>query len=370
MSAVIEALYAAAVDQRLWLKALESVAEFTGSHAATLWVMDSTGGPRLPSLLSFNFDSDFMQQYLEHMVPADPTVQYLVAHPGKPIVHDGEYLTERDIDRSVYYDWHLRHTDARYRLLAQVCPLPGVQAGIALHRTRQDGRYDQADIRRLAQLYRHVAQALRAGLHLGTAEVKEDILARLLDRNPGGVLLFDDRRQLLYANQQAEEILRRGDGVHLTKNGLRLSSLPEDHRLQASIDLLLQSRPSEKRAGITLNIMRPSGMRPYVLQVLPVAKEQAMLSNWRPAICVLLADPHAEAHVSEQQLRSAFNLTRAEARLTALLVTGDDLNSAADKLGVKYSTARARLAEIFQKTQTHRQSELIRLVLSVLAVIK
>jgi len=200
--------------------------------------------------------------------------------------------------------------------------------------------------------------------------VKEEAFTRLLDRIPGGVLLLDDRRLLLYANRQAEEILRRGDGIQWTKSGLKLSNIADDQRLQASIDLLLGSRSSETPVGLILNIKRPSGMRPYVLQVLPVGKEQAVLSSWRPAICVLLADPQAEARVSEQQLQSAFNLTRAEARLTALLVSGYDLNSAASKLGVKYSTARARLAEIFQKTQTHRQSELIRLVLSVLAVIR
>jgi len=162
--AVIEALYAAAIDSQLWLAALRSLVDFTDSHAATLWVMDSTDVPRLPSLVSFNFESGFMQQYLDHMVSEDPTVQYLVANPGQLIVHDGEYLTERDIDRSAYYDWHLRHTDARYRLLAQISPSPGVQAGVALHRTRQDGRYNKVDIERLGVLYRHIAQALTAGL--------------------------------------------------------------------------------------------------------------------------------------------------------------------------------------------------------------
>lgn len=40
------------------------------------------------------------------------------------------------------------------------------------------------------------------------------------------------------------------------------------------------------------------------------------------------------------------------------------LRSAATKLGITYGTARARLAEIFQKTETRRQAELVRLLLS------
>lgn len=370
MLVVIEALYAAAADGRLWLNALESLIEFIPSHAATLWVMDGTEGPRLLSLLSLNLAPPFIQQYLERMVTADPAVHYLIAHPDKPIVHDGDYLTEHEMDRSGYYQWQLRHTDTRYRLVAQIHPWPRVQAGIALFRTPLNGRYGAADIQRLTQLYQHVAHALEVSLRLGTEQVKTAVMSRSLDRNSGGIMLFDERRQLLHANRQAEEILRCGDGIRWAKHGLKLCNPLDDRRLQEGVDLLLQSRSAGNPDGITLNIVRPSGMRPYVLQVLKVADAQAALSSWRPAICVLLADPQAEMPISSQQLQSAFRLTPAEARLTALLVTGDNLNAAAEKLGVKYSTARARLAEVFQKTQTHRQSELIRLVLSVLAVIQ
>jgi DNA-binding CsgD family transcriptional regulator len=66
-------------------------------------------------------------------------------------------------------------------------------------------------------------------------------------------------------------------------------------------------------------------------------------------------------------LRSVFGLTQAESALAALLAAGDDLRSAAEKLAISYGTARTRLAEVFQKTQTHRQGELIQLLLSTLA---
>lgn len=38
------------------------------------------------------------------MRPLDPTAQYLVAGVGQFIVHDGLYLTEREIDCHPYYD--------------------------------------------------------------------------------------------------------------------------------------------------------------------------------------------------------------------------------------------------------------------------
>jgi DNA-binding CsgD family transcriptional regulator len=65
-------------------------------------------------------------------------------------------------------------------------------------------------------------------------------------------------------------------------------------------------------------------------------------------------------------LQSAFGLTEAEARLATLLADGIELRVAAEILGITYGSARTRLAEIFQKTETKRQGELIRLLLSTI----
>ena len=55
--------------------------------------------------------------------------------------------------------------------------------------------------------------------------------------------------------------------------------------------------------------------------------------------------------------------------MAALLASGEDLKSAATTLGITYGTARARLAEIFQKTETCRQGELINLLLTTAAIV-
>jgi len=56
-------------------------------------------------------------------------------------------------------------------------------------------------------------------------------------------------------------------------------------------------------------------------------------------------------------------LTRAEAELVAILMTGASLREAATVLELAPDTVRKRLEVIFQKTGTHRQADLMRLVL-------
>jgi len=86
----------------------------------------------------------------------------------------------------------------------------------------------------------------------------------------------------------------------------------------------------------------------------------------RPAVCVLMTDPDGLRPLPSSRLRAAFGLTDAEARLAALLAGGEELRSAAAQLKITYGTARTRLTEIFQKTETRRQGELIKLLLTTL----
>jgi DNA-binding CsgD family transcriptional regulator len=61
-----------------------------------------------------------------------------------------------------------------------------------------------------------------------------------------------------------------------------------------------------------------------------------------------------------------FGLTPAEARLALHLVAGETLRSAAVKLSITYETARSQLKNIFKKTGTCRQAELVIVILTAL----
>jgi DNA-binding CsgD family transcriptional regulator len=65
-------------------------------------------------------------------------------------------------------------------------------------------------------------------------------------------------------------------------------------------------------------------------------------------------------------LRSQFGLTPAEARLALHLVAGETLRSAEAKLSISYETARTHLKNIFNKTGTCRQAELVVAIVTAL----
>jgi DNA-binding CsgD family transcriptional regulator len=60
-----------------------------------------------------------------------------------------------------------------------------------------------------------------------------------------------------------------------------------------------------------------------------------------------------------------FGLTPAECRLADLLAEGLELRNCAECMHITVGTARFMLKSIFHKTETHRQSQLIRLLMGM-----
>lgn len=364
---VIGAVYDAALDESRWSYALTQVADFTGSQAASFWVLDGSEQPRLPTFSYINFDPGFISEYLEHMTPLDPTVRYLLDHPRQPIVHDAMFITDREKRRHAYYDWHARHSDTHYRLIGQVHPAARVQAGVALHRAHRTGCYETDDRERFGRLYGHIERALIIGFRLGTLGTLQACNTELLDRNPAAILLLDAQQNIVYSNRSAEQLNMAADGIRFSKRELTLANSQHRKRLQRLIaQSLLPESLARRESGGAMQIPRPSGRRPYSLLVSPISREYPALSVLRPVVCILITDPEMQTNLPIDRLRQSFGLTGAEARLAARLAEGDNLRAAALHLGVSYGTARTRLAEIFRKTDTHRQAELVRHLLRVL----
>jgi DNA-binding CsgD family transcriptional regulator len=80
---------------------------------------------------------------------------------------------------------------------------------------------------------------------------------------------------------------------------------------------------------------------------------------------VLIIDPEQESEPSATLLRRLFGLTRSEAEVAVRIARGGDVKEIAEELSVSLATVRTHLQHVFDKTDTHRQSELVRRLLTL-----
>ena len=111
-------------------------------------------------------------------------------------------------------------------------------------------------------------------------------------------------------------------------------------------------------------ISRPSLKRPFSVIVSPRPSNQFELGPAHSAAIIFVSDPESEIEPEPAALFRLFGLTPAEGKLATLLMQGKSLEDTSNELSITRETARTHLKRIFDKTSTHRQGELIRLLLT------
>jgi DNA-binding CsgD family transcriptional regulator len=79
----------------------------------------------------------------------------------------------------------------------------------------------------------------------------------------------------------------------------------------------------------------------------------------------LIIDPEQEPEPPKMLIRRLFGLTNAEADVALRVMRGDGLNPISAELALSRATVNTHLQHIFDKTDTHRQAELVRLLLGI-----
>ena len=100
------------------------------------------------------------------------------------------------------------------------------------------------------------------------------------------------------------------------------------------------------------------------LSVLPVPEAQSMMTGI-PCALVFATDPDAVPRSRAAFMRMLYRLTPAESRVADLLLEGLDVRTVASTLGITLETARFHLKRVLARTGTRRQTELMRLMLSL-----
>ena len=160
--------------------------------------------------------------------------------------------------------------------------------------------------------------------------------------------------------------MNQNDGIYTDEHGPHASLPRDDAALQDLIASVISARPGHERSGF-MAVSRPSGSRPYAVMMTALLPPTPETTGADAAAVLFVTDAESSDVSTVAVLRSVYALTHAEAELVQLLVSGRSLEEVAKLRGVTMNTARSQLKHVFAKTDTRRQGELIRLIVTGVA---
>lgn len=185
-----------------------------------------------------------------------------------------------------------------------------------------------------------------------------------LDRCGIAVMLVNRSAQLLFSNLEAQRVIARNDGIRRGGESLNCTRLADTLRLHAAIEHVADEADARRgeRFACPVVMLARDRRRPLMAAVAPGVAGAA--GDRETAAVVYLIDPDRDLEPLLKPACRHYGLSPVEARLTCLLATGTALGEAAKLMRVQEQTARSYLKQIFLKTDTNRQAELVSLLLS------
>lgn len=193
---------------------------------------------------------------------------------------------------------------------------------------------------------------------LRRAESSIGALQALLDALGPALLLVDENGCALFINRGATQILAQHDGLAIGPKGLTTPSVKSTRALRAAITGAAARANSSFAHSLILrlSVARPSLRPPWLVSILPIARDDSCLAGGCAAISITASD--LRTRIDPISAADYFLLTPREADVAALLATGCGSREAARALHIRIGTVRTHLKSLFEKTGARSQTAL------------
>lgn len=349
-SDLVAAIYEAGADPNRWDSVIGEITAAFGATRGLLVIPEPAGGGFVVKAAG----AEPGPAIHERIVRAADRIQQLPC--GAPVTSD-EVLPPPDGGNGGRGDPNSLANSFLARLDRDAPP-----AWICLTMPRQvDTARHSAGRALLRVLVPHLGQALRNQSKLIELTRERAVALATLEKAHYGIMIVTADAAVIFANSAAMDITGDSDGLAADSSG-RLRATPSAN--QARLSRLIRDAASPEGSSGNIAITRPSGRRPLIVRVTPLDAIPGDASPRPRAVLLLVVDPDHDLEPRPKALHDLYGLTDAETLVAMGVIRGDGLPAVADQLSVSLFTARTHLQHIFVKTGTHRQAELVRLLLS------
>jgi DNA-binding CsgD family transcriptional regulator len=164
-------------------------------------------------------------------------------------------------------------------------------------------------------------------------------------------------------SSHAETLLAQLDGLKTDDRQLVATHPDSRTAFKLAIGSAIHARVTGG-AGGGVRLRRRSGRSDWLALTSPYPRFLEHLPVPTPSVIVRILELEARPTLSEVHA-DLFHFTHREIEIASALLEGHSIDSLAARLGISRNTARVHLQSLFRKTDTNRQSDLVRMLSTI-----
>ena len=370
---LIGAIYEAASAPEQWPCIIRRLSAATESSIGQLWFGNGYStveefAARRSGFLAFECADlslvdfqDFVRRNLDPSVTY-PYGQLSHLYPLCRTIIGDDFIPITDYRKSDHYQQMGRPLGFVHPIASIISRQDAEETSISFYRTDEAPSYGEKERLLLDVFAPHIRRSLGLYRKLKSIDTRAATLQSAIDALRSAIVLISQVGKVVFLNAAAEQILKRCPDLCISRDRLRAGSHVDTVRL-AHLTKRVTGADGRRPSGGALAIQRANGRR--ALQVvaapLPADNRAASLAGSGAVALIAIHDPSDQAYVPQDVAATLFGLTPAEARLLLALGNGKSLKKYSEEARVSQNTARTHLRSVFAKTDTSRQSDLVRL---------
>lgn len=362
---LIELIYSAVDDVSLWPIVLDQIASALNGTETVIWT-NFSGGPAADIVSLARMDPAALVPYAQYYATKNVLAQQCdLLYPDGRARFGHRAVPDAEFEKTEFYNDYF-HPNGMHHSIGVKVPLGNEPpAYIACMRRKHEGEFEDREGTILETLVPHLRRALMLHLKLTQLQLNTEGLKSGLDAFGHAVFGLNGSGRVVVSNRQAEKIAAAEDGIQMIEGCLSAIDLQEDHLFQTQLrEAVACGRRDGFSSGGSLLVRRSTDKPALRVTVAPM--QAGLVDHYgQLAALVFISDPSEVTPSRSTILRDLYSLTPSEARIADLLADGNEVIEVAAKTRTTRETARFHVKRVLSKTETHRQSELIRLVLSL-----
>ena len=274
-----------------------------------------------------------------------------------------ELLSNRDLLRTDFYRGLLKPHGLFHCLYGVAARRGPLVYYVSVHRAEAEPPYGEREKTVLRAVLAHLSLALENRWRLRQSEDLTRVMMGVVDRHPHPSLLVDADSRIVHCNRSAAALSVPRAGLCI-EGGRLAAATPSDRAALGEAIREVAKAATSDRANATrsLTLDVPGARHAAVVSVQAAGVAfRIETGEIDQLILVTARTPDCEHDLRTCSFVKQFGLSPAQARVGVMLISGHSLADTARKLHVSDNTARSHLKQIFQKTNTHGQMELVHL---------